>query len=190
MTAFATVAGNIMNNNGVRKSTLRTALCGIVAALSLALMMLTGLIPIGTYAFPCFAGIFLTVIVVEYGWKWALAVYVVVSVLSLFLSGDKEAVLFYIILFGYYPILKNIFERKVKHRIILIILKLLVFNAAAISAFFVSMLILSVSPEEYTIMDVYVPWLFLIAGNIFFVIYDLAINVFAAQYVRRFRGKF
>ena len=78
--------------NSVKNSTFRVAFCGIIAALALVLMLLTSLVPIGTYAFPCFAGIFIAAVVIEYGWKWGLGVYAVVSVLSLFLAGDKEAV--------------------------------------------------------------------------------------------------
>ena len=189
MTAFAIAVGKIMKKNGIKTSTLRIAVCAVIAALSLALMLLTSVVPIGTYVFPCFAGIFLTVIVVEFGLKWALLVYLVVSVLSLFLSGDKEAAAFFIMLFGYYPILKNIFERKLKHRGVRIILKLLVFNAAAIAAFFVTTWLLAIPAEEYTIMGVYIPWAFLIAGNIFFIIYDMAVSVFVKQYITRLRGK-
>lgn len=178
-----------MKNNGIKTSTLRIAVCAVIAALSLALMLLTSVVPIGTYAFPCFAGIFLSVIVVEFGLKWALLVYLVVSVLSLFLSGDKEAAAFFIMLFGYYPILKNIFERKLKSRGVRIILKLVVFNAAAIAAFFVTMWLLAIPAEEYTIMGVYIPWAFLVAGNIFFIVYDMAVSVFVKQYITRLRGK-
>ena len=105
--------------NGVKNSTFRVAFCGIIAALGLVLMLLTSLVPVGTYAFPCFAGIFIAAVVIEYGWKWGLGVYAVVAVLSLFLAGDKEAVLYFIALFGYYPILKAVFEKHIKNKIIL-----------------------------------------------------------------------
>lgn len=184
------VAGLVADmKNGIKKSTMRIVLCGIIAALSLALMMLTGIIPIGTYAFPCFAGIFISAVVIEYGYRWAAGVYVVVSLLSVFLSGDKEAVVFFIMLFGYYPIIKGIFEGKIKNRVLQYILKLLVFNAAIIASFFIGTFILSISPEEYTIMGLYLPWVFLLAGNIFFIIYDFAVTVFVAQYIRKLRGK-
>ncbi len=178
-----------MKNNGVKNSTLRVAVCSIVAALSTVLMLMTTLIPIGTYAFPCFAGMIIAVIVVEYGLKWSLGVYASVAILSLILAGDKEAAVFFIVLFGYYPILKNIFERRIKSKLMRICLKLIVFNAAAVSAFFITTFLLSIPAEEYSIMGFYVPWVFLIIGNIFFVIYDYAISLFAIQYVQRLRGK-
>ena len=176
--------------NSVKNSTFRVAFCGIIAALALVLMLLTSLVPIGTYAFPCFAGIFIAAVVIEYGWKWGLGVYAVVSVLSLFLAGDKEAVLYFIALFGYYPILKAVFEKYIKNKVILYIVKLAVFNAAAIASFFAAAFLLSISPEEYTLFGVYMPLAFLAFGNVFFLVYDFAVTVFVGQYVVRLRSKF
>lgn len=176
--------------NGVKNSTFRVAFCGIIAALGLVLMLLTSLVPVGTYAFPCFAGIFIAAVVIEYGWKWGLGVYAVVAVLSLFLAGDKEAVLYFIALFGYYPILKAVFEKHIKNKIILYILKFTVFNTAAIASFFAAAFLLSISPEEYTLFGVYMPLAFLAFGNVFFLVYDFAVTVFVGQYVVRLRSKF
>lgn len=176
--------------NGVKNSTFRVAFCGIIAALGLVLMLLTSLVPVGTYAFPCFAGIFIAAVVIEYGWKWGLGVYAVVTVLSLFLAGDKEAVLYFIALFGYYPILKAVFEKHIKNKIILYVLKFAVFNIAAIASFFAAAFLLSISPEEYTLFGVYMPLAFLAFGNVFFLIYDFAVTVFVGQYVVRLRNKF
>ena len=173
----------------VKNSTFRIAFCGIIAALALVLMLLTSLVPIGTYAFPCFAGIFIAAVVIEYGWKWGLGVYAVVSVLSLFLAGDKEAVLYFIALFGYYPILKALFEKYIKNKIILYIAKFAVFNLAAIASFYAAAVLLSISPEEYSLFGVYMPLAFLAFGNVFFLIYDFAVTVFVSQYVIRLRSK-
>lgn len=181
-----------MKSNGIKNSTLRVAVCSVIAALSLALMLLTSLVPIGTYAFPCFAGILLIAIVIEYKCKWAMLVYAVISVLSLIIAGDKEAVLFFIMFFGYYPVLKNIIESRFQSKFgkaAGYILKLSVFNAAIIAAFFIAAFLLSIPAEEYTIFGFYVPWVFLIIGNIFFVIYDCAVSLIVAQYVCRFREK-
>ncbi len=178
-----------MKSNGVKKSTFRIALCGIIAALSLALMMISALIPVGTYAIPCFSGIIIAAVVIEYGCKWAIGVFAVVSLLSAFFAGDKEAVLYFITLFGYYPILKGVIESRLKSKLVQYILKFAVFNAAAIGSFFAATLLLAVPVEEFEICGVYLPWVFLIAGNVFFILYDYAVTVFVVQYVRRLRDK-
>lgn len=171
---------------------MRVAVCSVISALSLVLMLLTGFVPIGIYAFPCFAGMLLVTIVIEYGWKWAVLVYAVISVLSLFLVSDKEAVVFFIMLFGYYPMLKNIIESKFQKkfgRIAGYVLKFLIFNAAAVAAFLITTFLLAIPADEYTLFGFYVPWVFLLIGNIFFALYDYAVTVFAAQYVCRLRDK-
>lgn len=179
-----------MKNNGVKKSTMRVAFCGVIAALSLVIMMLSGVLQIGTYAFPCLAGILFTAVVVEYGCRWGFAVYAVVSLLSLVLSADKEAVVFFILIFGYYPILKNIIESKLKNKAVQFVIKLVTFNAAAIAAFYIGAIILSVQAEEYTIMGLYLPWVFLIIGNFFFVFYDYAVTLLVETYIVKIRKKF
>jgi len=96
------------------KTTFKVTISGVLSALSLVFMMLTSLVPLGTFAFPCMAGIVLMVIVVEAGHKWAWGAFICVSLLSLFLAGDKEAVVYYIMFFGYYPIIKGAIEGKIK----------------------------------------------------------------------------
>lgn len=175
--------------NGISKGTMRLALCSVIAALGTVIMMLTGLIPIGTYAFPTFAGMLLIAVVIEYGSLWALGVYAVVSVLSVFLSGDKEAVLYFIFLFGYYPILKAIIESKLRNTVLQYILKFAVFNIAAVASFYVATALLSLPAEDFVILGVYVPWVLLIVGNIFFIIYDFCLTVLVTRYVRTIRDK-
>lgn len=176
-------------NNGIKKSTFRIAVCGIIAALGVVLMMITSIVPVGTYALPCFAGILVIAVVIEYGVKWSIGVFAVISVLSVFLAGDKEAVLYFIAFFGYYPIIKNVFESKIKNKFLLFFLKLAVFNAAAVASFFIGTFLLSIPNEDYTLFGVYIPWAFLVIGNIFFVFYDYAVTVFVAAYVRKLHGK-
>ena len=175
--------------NGLQKPTFRIAFCGISAALGVVLMMITSLIPVGTYALPCFAGILLLAVLIEYGAKWAAGVFLTVSVLSVFLAGDKEAVLYYIAFFGYYPIIKCKIESKLKSKVVQYIVKFVVFNIAAVGSFYIGMWLLSIPNEDYTIFGVYIPWVFLIVGNIFFALYDYAVTVFVNVYVRNLRDK-
>lgn len=174
---------------GINKTTFRLSFCAVVSALGTALMMVTSLVPVGAYALPCFAGILLVSIVIEYGKKWAFTSYAVISILSLILVGDKEAVVYFIMIFGYYPIIKNILEQKINTKILRYILKLLIFNVAIIISFFVVIFLLSVPVEEFSIMGVCVPWLFLVLGNFFFIIYDYAVTTLIVRYVQNLRNK-
>ena len=168
---------------------LKITLSSAIAALSLVLMLMTGMLPLGTFALPCIAGMIVTSVVIECGYKWAFSVYAVVSVLALIVAADKEAVVYFVMLFGYYPLLKGIFEGRIKNIFVQYVLKYAVFNAAVISAFFISIFILLVPIEEFSIGDYYAPWIFLVAGNIFFILYDKAITSVVTLYIRRLRDK-
>lgn len=148
-------------------------------------MFLTGLISIGTYALPAFSGILLIVIVVELGAGWAWPVYIASSVLSLLIAGDKEAAMLFVVFFGYYPILKAYLE-KIRHKIVSWLLKFSVFNAAMVLAFFLSIRLLGVPEDSFTVFGINLPWVFLLAGNLVFAVYDYAISTLVVLYFQRF----
>lgn len=166
----------------MKKSAYKVALGGVVSALALALMFMTGLFPFGTYAFPCFAGILLMAIAIEIGYPLAVSVYVVVSVLSVLFVADKEAATFFVLLFGYYPMIKKLIER-IKVKVLQFIVKFIVFNAAVVSAFYIASFVFSISTESYTVFGLYIPWLFLIIGNVFFLFYDICIDKLIIVYM-------
>ncbi len=163
------------------KKNMQLAFSSMVAALSCAVMFFTGVFPFGTMALPALAGVFLISIVMECGRGWALGTYVTISVLSVLIAADREAVLFFILFFGYYPILKAVLESKF-HRVIQVLLKFSIFNAAAILEFFLASKLLGIPQESFTIFGHSVPWLFLILGNIVFLIYDWAMSLLVVSY--------
>ena len=48
-------------------------------------------------------------------------------------------------------------------------------------------MLLAVPAEEFTLFDMYVPYVFLIAGNVFFLLYDRTVTVFVKYYVQKLR---
>lgn len=111
-----------------RKLTHAMAFCSLMAALGAALMTTGGMIPVLTYCSPLLAGVLLIPVLREYGEKWAWLVWLVTALLSLILSVDKEAALFYCFL-GCYPILRRCFNR-VRPKMLSWLLKLLYILAA------------------------------------------------------------
>ena len=152
-------------------------------------MIATGLIPIGTYALPALAGALCVIIVVEMGVKWAIPVYIAISVISLLLAADKEAVVLFIAFFGYYPILKAKLESLHK-KLMEYLIKFAAFNAAMIIAFFITIYVLRVPQESFTMFGIYLPWVFLAVGNVVFIIYDYAVSGLVVVYCQRFRKSF
>ena len=177
-----------MNKNSVRSSA-KTALGGVIAALSVVLMFLTSIIPSMTYALPAAAGILISIIVIEINKKWALGVYGAVSFLSILLVADKEAAVMYIMFFGYYPILKAVIESHF-NKAVTVVLKLLVFNVSMVIAFLISTYVFMIPFEE---MEKYGPIAavgLLLAGNVVFVIFDFALSNLITLYNIKWRKVF
>ena len=166
----------------VMKTSFKVSLCGVIGALSLVLMLLTFVVPFGTFAFPAFAGMLLVCVVIELGFSWAFLVYFSVSVLSVFLLGDKEAVLYYVAFLGIYPIIKGMIE-KMKCKFLQYMIKFAVFNLCMILCFYVSIFVLSIPKESFELYGVYLPWMFLILGNIAFVLYDFCVTRIVTIYI-------
>lgn len=181
----ADVADEMKNN---MKKSYRLALCAVISALSLVMLLLTGLIPVGTYAFPCVAGVLLAVVVIEAGYSSALLVYAVVSVLSFFFVADKEAALYYVAFLGFYPALKGLLER-LKSKLVQYILKFIAFNLCVTAAFFVSIYVLAVPKESFELFSMYLPWVFLLIGNVVFLLYDICLTRIITEYVNKWRNK-
>lgn len=170
------------------KSSVKVALGGAVAALGLVLMFLTAIIPFGTFAFPTFAGMLLVVIVIEIGYGFSVAVYTVTAVLSFLLVPDKEAALFYTAFLGFYPIIKSLIER-LPNKVMQIVIKLIIFNACMIGAFFIAINLLSIPKESFNLFGVYLPYVFLILGNFAFLLYDFCITRVVTIYLFKWHDK-
>ena len=170
------------------KTSMKVSLGGVVAALSLVLMFLTSLIPFGTYAFPTFAGILLVLLVINLGYRWTFAVYFITAILSFLLLSDKEAALYYTAFLGFYPIVKSLIER-IPSIVLQYIVKFSLFNVCIIAAFFIGMTLLSIPKESFTLFGVYLPWVFLILGNLFFLLYDLCVTRLVTLYFLKWHNK-
>ncbi len=171
------------------KRTSRIALGGIFSAVAVFVLLLT-LFPFATYALPPLAGAFLIPLVIECGKKWALCAYVTVSLVALLIVPDMEAKTLFIAFFGYYPIIKATLE-SLKNRVWEWSLKLMIFNAAAVGGYAVLSWI-GFSLDAFRIEGIALPLygfllLFLLAGNVIFVIYDIGLTRFLPVYFSRFQ---
>ncbi len=170
------------------KQSSKTAICGMIAALSVVIMMLT-VIPVMTYAAPAFAGILLMVVVIEINKKWAFGVYVAVSILSLLLAADKEAAVMYVAFFGYYPIIKAVLESKLP-RVLEWITKFLIFNVTMVASYFVLIRVFGLSMDDMNELGKYGPLVLLAMGNVVFLVFDIAITRLATLYLLKWQKKF
>ena len=81
----------------------KIALCGVLGALSVVLLLVGAALQIGTYAAPMLAAFLLIPVLDEYGPKYALLLYATVSILSVLLVPELELAFFYVLSLGITP---------------------------------------------------------------------------------------
>ena len=162
------------------KNTKKITLCGMMASLSIV-VMLVSYFPYLTYAIPALAGLFMMVPLIECGVSWSIGAYIASSAI-IFITGETEAKLLYILFLGYYPIVKSLIE-KINRQVIEWILKLLCFNVAAIGFYYVSTILFAISFDDFGEWGKYGAMLFLALCNVVFVIYDIGISRIASYYM-------
>ena len=125
------------------------ALGGITGALSLLCLFLSFL-PASEYMMPMLAGMLLLPITVECGKRQGLLVYAAVALLALFLTPSLESRVLYATFFGYYPVLKAVFEEKLP-RVPELLCKLLLFNAVICASYWLMLRFFGLDPAVFEI---------------------------------------
>lgn len=171
------------------KNSTKTAIGGIIAALSIVTMMITAVIPTLTYTMPAIAGVLLILVVIEVDKKWATGVYVVVGVLSMFFVADKEAAVMYVMFFGYYSILKAVIEGKL-NKVVSWIVKILVFNITMILAFLIVTYVFKIPFDDMNKFGKWSVWILLLMGNFVFLVYDVLLSRLITLYMLRLHKSF
>ena len=175
----------------MRDISYRVALGGIVSALCLVTMFLAGVIPALDLLLPGIAGILLMIIAVEVNIPWAFLTYLSVSLLSLFITFDKEAALIFIMFFGHYPILR-FYIQKIPLKLLRLIVKLILFNACIIGYFYVTVYIFGLDEmlDEFSDFGRYGAYIMLGICNMIFLVYDLDLDFMYRIYQKRIMPKF
>lgn len=177
----ATAAAEAVND--MRNNSRKIAICGITGALAAVIMLMGGIIPFATYVAPAIAGLLIIPIAIEFGLKSGMLLYVSISFLSFFIVPDKEMVFIFIFLLGYYPLLKAKLE-KIKHLIIRLFAKLVVFNASVLAVYGLMIFVfrLDMVVAEFKESGIIFIAVLLVMANFTFLIYDFAIKRLAAVY--------
>ncbi len=171
------------------KQSSKCAIGGIVASLSLVLMISVAVVPFLTYALPAIAGAMMIFAVIEINRKRAFGIYAAVSILGLFLVPDKEVAVMYLAFFGYYPIIKSLLESKCG-RVLEWALKLISFLSTMVISYYLMIKFMGVTIDE---MDTWGKWavpILLGMGTFAFVIYDLALTRLVFLYDLKWRKYF
>ena len=165
------------------RRTRRLAACGLLAALSVALMM-TSLLPFGAYCATVLATLPLIPAQDAWGSRWALAVYGAAAVLGLLLSPDRETALVFLA-FGYYPALREKLQT-IPSAALRLLGKLVLCNAG-IGAVWAASVWIFLLPAEELAGSAVLGALLVVLGNLTFLLYDLALARLTALYRKRWR---
>ena len=167
----------------------RNEFCGLMAALSVVLMLSGGLIPIATYCVPMMAGILLLPIMIEHGKKSAWTTSAAVSRIVLLLGIDKEAAAFYLF-FGCYPLIKCEIDR-IRNKLFRFLIKLFVFNIALLAMYALLGIILNMDAlvQEFLVMGPWLLLLFVLFFNLCLFLLDRLLVPLIMLYVHRIRPR-
>lgn len=171
--------------NKRRKLTLTVSVCGLFTALSVVVMLVAH-IPTLTYAVPAFAGALTVIIFLEFGLKSAFTVYSAVSVLS-FLLCEKEAFLCYALFFGYYPFLKAYIER-IHSKAVQWIVKIAEFTLSFSLELWLAFALFGIPIDDMEYGYYGIAFL-IVAFEIMFVLYDIALTRVITLYFAKYRTK-
>ena len=144
-------------------------------------MMLGAYFPYLTYAIPAFAGLCIMVVLLELGAKWAISAYITSAVLTL-LFCEPEAMLMYVFLFGYYPILKAFIE-KINKPLLEWPIKMIFFNVVVILVYSFIAQLFGVNISDTNDFGKYTVYIVLAVANVVFVIYDITVAKMATFYI-------
>ena len=155
--------------------TKQIALGGVLAALAAAILLLGGLIPVGTFISPMLASIPLVILLAELPKSLCSGWYAVVAILGVLLCPDKETAFVFVFL-GWYPIAKPALDRL--PRLPRLLCKLLIFNAAVAALYALLILVfhLEALVREAKETGLVLLLVLLLLGNVTFLLFDLLLS--------------
>ena len=167
------------NNN-----TKRLTVCAMLSALSVILLYVGSLVEVADFSMAVIASLACVFAVIEYGKSAPWLVFFVTAVLSLVLLPNKTPAVTYALFFGFYPILKERFERRGGK--LCWIFKEIVFNVCLALMVVIFKFLLWTGadiPAELYVIGV-------VLCEVIFILYDIALTRLISFYVYRLRKKF
>ena len=165
--------------------TWQVALGGVLAAGSLAVLWLACVVPSGQLGVTAVAGLFPVGAVLAAGRGAGLLCWAAASILGLLLLPDKGVALMYLVFLGLYPVVKSRLEQ-LKSRPAEWAGKLVFFNAALSLLWFAFQGLLLPNLPEWLTGQV---WMLYGAGNLIFILYDVALSRLIGGLSARLRFK-
>jgi len=162
--------------------TRKITLSALFSSLTVIMLYIASIWPTGQVGLVAVASLFTAAAVIEAGLVYGISVYILSSILGMLLIPNRVAAIIYVLFFGYYPVVKRLIERT-RWRVLQWALKLLVFNAAAALVWFIlKELIIGYISDTMSLV------IFILGGNIVFVLFDYGFTKVIRFYISRISG--
>ena len=172
----------------------------MLAALGVAILLLGGFIEVLDLTAASLASFFCIFAVIEFGGAYPWLIYVTTGILSVVLMPQSFGGWFYLLFFGYYPILKDKIDKLIKP--LGWVIKLALCNSALIILTVGAFFLMFGQTEGKSIVDAFI-YVFggegagemiaiavYLLANLTFIIYDIALTRIIRVYFIRIRPKF
>ena len=158
----------------------------MLSALGVVLLYIGSLVEALDLSAAVLASLACIIAVIEYGKGAPWAIYGVTSVLSLILLPVKTPAAFYVIFFGFYPILKEKIERR--PRLLQWVIKEAIFNVALVIMGF-AVYFLSTTGDNLLLENPLIIAATVVMAELAFVLYDIALTRLISFYIIKLRGR-
>ena len=163
------------------------ALCGLLCALAVTMLLLGGILGIGMFAGPILAMAVLLPILEEYGPKTAAAAWGAAAILAVLLVPDRETALVFAF-FSWYPLLRPRLAR-IRSRPVRILVKLAVCNIIIAVLYGLVLRLMGLTAD---LLDAsrWMNLLLLLLANVTFLVMDRALERLTFLWHRKLRKRF
>lgn len=169
-----------MKKNEIKK----TALASLLSALAVVISVIGCVFDMADLAAASAASVIVAISVTELHGKYPYLMYAVISALLFLLFPTATVTFYFILFFGYYPIIRTFLSKAPK--LPRLILKFLIFNAAIVAIYFIMEKLLLYSDTESEAWLLPALW---IVANLFFGVFDFAMDIFIMAYLKVYRKK-
>ncbi len=166
----------------MRKEIRNIALASIFSALSVALIIMGGIIELLDLTVSAFCALTVYISMIEIKGKYPFLIYLCTSVLSLIFMPLATSTLYYVAFFGYYPIIRH--RLKKAGKLFSKLICLATYNVTMILLYILFKAVFALQNEPATMYII-----LLITANIFYLCFDYAMDVFAFIYLKKIRTK-
>ena len=171
---------------GIRKQTKYLTVSAMLAALGVIILSLGALIEVVDLTTAVFASMLCIYAVIEMGGFYPVSIWLATSVLGLLLLPQKSPAIFYTLFFGFYPILKEKFEKR--SRVISSVCKLVTFHVCILLIAGTFLLFLPDIWEQTEGLWFYA--VLYLMSLVCFWLYDVALSRLITFYLLRLRNRF